>query len=130
MYCHLITGCLLQEADIALGYFTLTPERSSVADPTTPFKHDNAVIVFRKGTTRATTDHWRFFLQPFHTLVYVVVAGCLVMVLLLLLLLEKGHWSLAVDRRVVAPLGREEACLWVMWNLEVLVAGLVNRREY
>ena len=102
-----------------------------MADPTTPYIHDNTVIVFRKGTVRATTDYWRFFLQPFHTLVYGVVAGCLVMVLLLLLLLlllERGHWTLADGQRRARLLGKELTVLWMaVEDFGILLAGLVSR---
>ena len=111
------------------GAFQITAMRSLVADPTTPFIHDNTVIVFRKGTTRTMTDHWGFFLQPFHTLVYAVVAGCLVMVLLLLLLLEKGHWTLADGQRRARLLGKELTVLWMaVEDFGILLAGLVSRR--
>ena len=114
---------------MAASAFQITARRSSVADPTTPYIHDNTVIVFRKGTVRATTDYWRFFLQPFHTLVYGVVAGCLVMVLLLLLLLERGHWTLADGQRRARLLGKELTVLWMaVEGFGILLAGLVSRR--
>ena len=100
-----------------------------MADPTTPYIHDNTVIVFRKGTVTATTDYWRFFLQPFHTLVYAVVGGCLVMVLLVLVLLEKGHRTLADGQRRARLLGKELTVLWMaVEDFGILLAGLVGRR--
>nr|KAG5703733.1 hypothetical protein BaRGS_023022 [Batillaria attramentaria] len=74
------------EVDLALGTFTLTPERSRVADPTTAFQYIEAVVVFKKSPS---IEHKTFFLQPFQTPVYVALGGCFLSVLVLLLLLER-----------------------------------------
>ena len=109
---------------MAVGPFTITAGRSSVADPTSPYMYDNAVIVFRKGGgAGADRGGWTFFLRPFHPLVYAALAGCFLVVLLLLLLLERCHWGLGHDRPVkreachcglghARSVRRREACHW------------------
>ena len=113
---------------MALAAFTQSYQRSLVADPVTPFMHDNAVIVFRKEGRGSNLDHWAFFLQPFDTLVYEVTGGCMLFVLLLLLLLERCHWSLHAGHRR-APQGTGGLCRRVLRYVELLLAGLVRERK-
>ncbi|XP_076465417.1 glutamate receptor ionotropic, delta-1-like [Babylonia areolata] len=77
-----------QEADLAVGYFSLTSERKAVADATSPYFIENAAIVFRKESLKELPDYLSFFLHPFQTLIYVVVLVSLVLVLLLLMTME------------------------------------------
>ncbi|KAK7489272.1 hypothetical protein BaRGS_00019524 [Batillaria attramentaria] len=108
-----------KEVDVALSVFTLTAERSSVADATTPINHDSSVIIFRKEPNGE--DIRSFFLQPFQTPVYVAIGGCFVSVLVLLLLLEKCRWRFGVRQRATSFLHV------LMADVEALVAGLIQR---
>lgn len=109
---------------MAIGFFTITPERSLVADPTTPYLYDNAAIIFRKSGAGAE-NYWTFFTQPFQKHLYSVVAGSLVAVLLLLVLLEKCHWNLSGDQSVLS--GQVSSLQWVATDFLILLAGLVSR---
>ena len=111
-----------QEADLALGSYTLTPERSTVADPTTSFKDHTAVIVFRLQTSGS--DLWSFLLQPFNAAVYVVISVSFVCVLLLLWLLETCSRSLAGHQ------GTGGTYQTLVDHAEVLLAGIITRCEY
>ncbi|KAK7116100.1 hypothetical protein V1264_001845 [Littorina saxatilis] len=109
---------------MVIGFFTITPERSEVVDPTIPYLFEHAAIVFRKSGAR-TDNQWTFFIQPFQNVVYAVVAGSMVVMLLLLLLLEKCHQSLT--RRRTALSDRMTVFQWAAMNFEILLAGLVSR---
>ena len=110
---------------MAVGFFTITKSRSSVADETAPYLYNTAVVILRKENS--TSSQWSFFLQPFQPLVYAVLVTCLLLVLLLLLLLDKCQRSLA--RLQGAASGTEGTWQWVMAHWETLLAGLLNRCE-
>ncbi|KAK7489245.1 hypothetical protein BaRGS_00019497, partial [Batillaria attramentaria] len=112
-----------KEADMAVGPLTLTLERSSVADPATPYAYDNVVVIFRHQPP--TADFWSFFLQPFQTPVYVAIGSSFVSVLVLLLLLEKCQWNLASRER--AQSGTKAALGGLMTGVEILLAGILGR---
>ena len=110
-----------------VSVFSITPGRSSVADATTPFFYGSSVVMYRKEKG-AGHSRWTFFLQPFHFLVYAVIASCLLLLLLLLLLLDKGHRSLGTRQRAPGA-GAEVTLRRVMAHFEILLAGLLNRCE-
>ncbi|KAK7489271.1 hypothetical protein BaRGS_00019523, partial [Batillaria attramentaria] len=113
-----------KEADMAVGPLTLTLERSSVADPTTPYAYDNVVVIFRHQPS--TADFGTFFLQPFQTPVYVTLGGCFVSVLVLLLLLENCQRRFG-GRLQRAKSGTKAVLGLVMKAVEVLLAGILSR---
>ena len=118
----------MQEADLAFSFFTLTPERSSVVDPTVPFFVDSSAIVFKKESG-PRANYWTFFLGPFHTLVYVAIGACLLLMLPLLMLMEKCHWKLRAGRHQQEPSGEDTILQLMMRYAEVILAGLLIRRK-
>nr|KAG5701363.1 hypothetical protein BaRGS_006137 [Batillaria attramentaria] len=112
----------VQEADLAVSLFTLTRERSVVADPTSAVIYDNAVIIFK--TASRSLDDWSF-LQPFQTPVYVAIISCFVSVLVLLLLFEKCQWTLGDHQD--EPTGVVAILQWIAMDFEILLAGVLNR---
>ncbi|KAK7104623.1 uncharacterized protein [Littorina saxatilis] len=75
-----------QEVDFAVGAFSETAERSSVADATAAFLYDHARLLFRQSPPFPNT--WTIFLQPFHYLVYLAILLSLCVVLLILLAVQ------------------------------------------
>ncbi|XP_070177982.1 glutamate receptor ionotropic, delta-1-like isoform X2 [Littorina saxatilis] len=120
-------GMLMRkEVDMAASALAIEEGRVSVVDATTPVLYTTAVIVFRKGTTKLY--YWTFFLQPFHSAVYKVVGGSLVLVLLLLSLLEKGEQGLTDGKKKKNALNVDRVT-WrrIMANFQFLFGALLNR---
>ncbi|XP_070213203.1 probable glutamate receptor [Littorina saxatilis] len=118
-------GMLMRkEVDLAASAFAIEEGRASVVDATTPFLSTTAVVIFRKALTKQY--YWTFFLQPFHSVVYKVVAGSLVFVLLLLSLLEKGEQGLTDGKKNAIKVDR---VTWrrIMANLQFLFGALLSR---
>ncbi|KAK7489225.1 hypothetical protein BaRGS_00019477 [Batillaria attramentaria] len=111
-----------KEADLAVSAFVLTPGRSSVADPTTPYTVVSTVIVFKIPRERP-----EYFLQPFQTPVYVAIGGGFLAVLCLLLLLGTFRREPAGDGEISSEalssttttpdLGEGLVWVWMMFGV-------------
>ena len=71
----------LQEVDIAVGPFTITPERSQVVDFTVPYMEDGGGILTKKG--EANPDLLNVF-RPLSPFVWAAVVGAVVITVLVL----------------------------------------------
>ncbi|KAK7504977.1 hypothetical protein BaRGS_00004005, partial [Batillaria attramentaria] len=114
-----------KEVDMAVGSFSETPDRSSVADATTAFLYDNARLMFR--TAKPSIEAWSFFLQPFQPTVYLVIAGVFIGVLLLLLCIDKCQKKEWQYDDLESPPQTTSVFWWVCDETESLLAALINR---
>ena len=92
-----------------------------VADATTSFRDNSALIIFRVETSDSGLQ--TFVLQPFRAAVYVVISVSFACMLLLLWLLE------AWPRNLAGRHGTGRTFQRLVDHAEVLLAGLITRGE-
>lgn len=75
--------------DLGVGIFSQTLDRSLVVDATAAFHYDHARLLFRQSQPQP--DAWTFYLLPFQTPVYLVIAACFLVVFTILLAVRFCH---------------------------------------
>ena len=100
-----MTGMLhRKEVDVAIGAMSLTAERAFVTDYTTPIYHDHVVLVTRSPPEQVHR-HRFFLMEPFHWLVYILLASGLIYVTLFLKMLSKFQHQFPCKR-----INRKQGC--------------------
>ena len=117
-----MTGRDLQEADLAVSAFRPTASRARVADFTTPYDFEDALLVLKAPRDYSNSDD-RFFLQPFRPAVFAVVGGCVLLLVLLLLLSRFCMWY----QRGRDARDKPDVMQWLLADVEMVVAGLLSR---
>lgn len=118
--------CMLfcdQEADMAVGFFTISPERSKVADASSAFFYDNARILFRKR--KQAQEPRSVFLGTFTGPLYLLLAGLFLGVVVMLTFIEWCAWCLQAEP-TAAPTNRRRFLSRTLAGTEGMLAGLQN----
>lgn len=109
---------------MAVGFFTISPERSKVADASSAFFYDNARILFRKR--KQAQEPRSVFLGTFTGPLYLLLAGLFLGVVVMLTFIEWCAWCLQAEP-TAAPTTRRRFLSRTLAGTEGMLAGLLNQ---